>query len=47
MAIPDPALREQKINTIFRNESLDQILSVIQETFRIKVSRTGNQVILQ
>ena len=47
IAIPDPALREQKINTIFRNESLDQILSVIQETFRIKVSRTGNQVILQ
>lgn len=47
IVIPNPVLREQKINTIFRNESLDQILSVIQETFRIKVTRTGNQVILQ
>jgi ferric-dicitrate binding protein FerR (iron transport regulator) len=46
ITITDPALRELKINTIFRNESLDQILSVIQETFRIKIRRTGNQVII-
>ena len=46
ITITDPALRELKINTIFRNESLDQILSVIQETFRIKIRRTGDQVIL-
>ena len=46
ITINDPALRELKINTTFRNESLDQILSVIQETFRIKILRTGNQVIL-
>jgi len=46
ITINDPAMRELKINTTFRNESLDQILSVIQETFRIKILRTGNQVIL-
>ena len=45
--IASPLLRQQKINTVFRNESLDQILSVIQETFRIKVTRSGRQVTLQ
>ncbi|MBN9380686.1 MAG: FecR domain-containing protein [Chitinophagaceae bacterium] len=45
--IADPQLRELRINTTFRDVSLDQILSVIHETFRIKVSRSGDQVILQ
>jgi len=45
--IASPLLRQQKINTVFRNASLDQILSVIQETFRIKVIRSGDKVTLQ
>jgi len=47
--ITTPQLRELKIYATFRNESLDQILSIIQETFRIKVTRSGsgNQVTLQ
>lgn len=45
--IADPQLRELRINTTFRDVSLDQILSVIHETFRIKVARSGNQIILQ
>ena len=47
IVIPDTALRQLQINTIFRNQSLEQILSVIQETFRIRATRTNNQIILQ
>jgi ferric-dicitrate binding protein FerR (iron transport regulator) len=45
--IADPQLRELRINTTFSDVSLDRILSVIHETFRIKVTRSGNQVTLQ
>ena len=44
--IADPQLRELRIIATFRDASLDQILSVIHETFRIKVTRSGNQVTL-
>jgi transmembrane sensor len=45
--IADPSLRELRINTVFRNATLDQVLSVIRETFRIKVIRSANHVNLQ
>jgi ferric-dicitrate binding protein FerR (iron transport regulator) len=45
--IEDQQLRELRIIATFRDVSLDQILSVIHETFRIKVTRSGNDVTLQ
>jgi ferric-dicitrate binding protein FerR (iron transport regulator) len=43
----DPSLRNLQINTIFRNQSLDQILNIIQETFGIRATRSGSQITLQ
>lgn len=40
-------VRNQPISTTFSNESLDGILSVISETFRIEVERNGNHIILK
>jgi transmembrane sensor len=40
-------LRELRLTTAFNNESLDQVLEVIRITFDNKVTKTGNQVILQ
>ena len=45
--IPDPALARQKINATFNDESLEQILTLIRETFRIRVTRSGDVVTLQ
>jgi ferric-dicitrate binding protein FerR (iron transport regulator) len=45
--VVDPSLREKKINTIFRNQSLEQILDIIRETFGIRVTRSGEQILLQ
>jgi ferric-dicitrate binding protein FerR (iron transport regulator) len=42
-----PSLRERKINTVFRNQSLDEILNIIQETFGIRVTRNDDQINLQ
>jgi ferric-dicitrate binding protein FerR (iron transport regulator) len=47
IVINDPALRQLKINTVFHDQSLDQILFIIKETFRIRVTRSGDQIILQ
>jgi transmembrane sensor len=40
-------LRDLRLTTSFNNESLDQVLEVIRITFDIRISKTGNQVILQ
>lgn len=45
--IPDQALARKKIVATFKDESLDQILNIIRETFQIKVSRTGDVVTLE
>lgn len=46
--VVDPSLRNLQINTVFRNQSLEQILNIIQETFGIKVNtRPDGQIILQ
>lgn len=43
----DPALKEMTLTTTFNNESLDQVLNVISETFSIKAIRQGDTIILQ
>jgi len=45
--IADPQLRKLRIIATFRDAPLDQILSVIHETFRIEVTHIGNQVTLK
>ncbi|MEO8413822.1 MAG: FecR family protein [Ginsengibacter sp.] len=40
-------LRNLPITTTFNNESLDNILEVIRQTFNISVTKTGNQTILK
>lgn len=45
--IKSASLQEKPLTTIFKDQSLDQILEVIQETFTIKIERTNNQIILE
>lgn len=45
--IKKPELQEKPITTIFKDQSLDQILEVIQETFLIKIERKNNQILLK
>ena len=40
-------LNDKKLNTTFNNESLDQVLEVIQLTFDITVKKEDGQIILQ
>ncbi|QHT67642.1 DUF4974 domain-containing protein [Rhodocytophaga rosea] len=40
-------LRNLKLNTTFKNESLDHILSIISQTFDIKVVKKENKIILR
>jgi transmembrane sensor len=40
-------LRNLPLTTTFNNESLDNILEVIRQTFKISVVRSGNSIILQ
>ncbi len=42
--ITDERLRSLPLTTVFKNESLDNILLVISETFNIKVEREGNTI---
>lgn len=45
--IKNAELQEKPITTIFKDQSLDQILEVIQETFLIKIERRNNQILLK
>lgn len=47
IVIGDPAIRNLTITTTFDNESLDQVLNVIKETFNITVVKEGNTITLQ
>ncbi|MCC9065345.1 FecR family protein [Flavobacterium piscisymbiosum] len=47
ITIKNPVLQEKPITTVFKDQSLDQILEVIQETFMIKMERNGNQILLE
>jgi transmembrane sensor len=44
--IDNDTLKNLPITTVFKDESLDNILAVISETFKIKIEKTGNQIIL-
>lgn len=47
ISIKNPELQEKPITTIFKDQSLDQILEVIQETFVIEIERKNNQILLK
>ncbi len=47
IVIGDPAIRNLTITTTFDNESLDQVLNVIKETFNITVVREGDTITLK
>jgi ferric-dicitrate binding protein FerR (iron transport regulator) len=45
--IKAPSLKEKPLTTVFKDQSLNQVLEVIQETFRIKIERKNNQILLE
>ena len=47
IVIGNEALKNLPITTVFKDESLDNILAVISETFKINIEKTGNQIILR
>jgi transmembrane sensor len=47
ISIKSSDLREKPITTVFKDQSLDQVLEVIQETFMIKIERKNNQILLE
>ncbi|MBS1664952.1 MAG: FecR domain-containing protein [Bacteroidetes bacterium] len=44
--IANPALQNLKITTTFKDESLDQILSVLKSTFSLTIGKKDNQILL-
>jgi transmembrane sensor len=46
IVIANDSLRNVKITTVFKNESLDTIISIISETLKIRVERDGKTIIL-
>jgi ferric-dicitrate binding protein FerR (iron transport regulator) len=47
IVIKSASLQEKPLTTTFKDQSLDQILELIQETFTIKIERTNNQILLE
>jgi ferric-dicitrate binding protein FerR (iron transport regulator) len=47
IVIGDPAIRNLTITTTFDNESLEQVLNVIKETFNITVIKEGDTITLK
>lgn len=47
ISIGNPALRDLRLTTTFRNESIDNILAVISETFNIEVVRRKGEILLK
>ncbi|MFQ6600620.1 FecR family protein [Flavobacterium sp. C3NV] len=47
IVIKKTALQKKPITTVFKDQSLDEILEVIQETFMIEIERKDNQIILE
>nr|WP_294944218.1 FecR domain-containing protein [uncultured Mucilaginibacter sp.] len=45
--IGNKALEQLPITTVFKGQSLEQVLLVVQETFKIKVERKNGQIILK
>ena len=47
IVIASPQLKRMAITTIFKDQSLDQILDVVAETFKISVEHKNGQIILK
>lgn len=47
IVIGNPAIRNLTLTTTFDNESLDQVLNVISETFSITIVKEGNTITLK
>jgi transmembrane sensor len=47
IVIANPQLKRMAITTIFKDQSLDQILDVVAETFKISVEHKNGQIILK
>jgi transmembrane sensor len=47
IVIGNKALEQLPITTVFKGQSLEQVLMVVQETFKIKVERKNGQIILK
>ncbi len=47
IAIGNPKLEDLPISTTFNNNSLNEILTVIHETFNVEVERKGKQILLK
>lgn len=45
--IKNPSLKEKPLTTVFKDQSLDEVLEVIQESFRIEIERKNNQILLE
>jgi len=45
--IENPKLRSEPLNVTFNNESLDQILDVIEKTLNIKAIKEKDRIILR
>jgi len=47
IVIHNPAIKNLPLNTTFKNESLDEILTVISRTFKITVEKKQDQILLK
>lgn len=47
IVIKNASLKEKPLTTVFKDQSLDQVLEVIQETFRIEIEHKDNQIVLE
>lgn len=47
IVIVNPQLEDLPISTTFKNNSLNEVLTVIHETFKVNVEHKGNQILLK
>lgn len=47
IVIVNPQLEDLPISTTFKNNSLNEVLTVIHETFKVNVEQKGNQILLK
>lgn len=47
IVISNPAIRNLPITTVFENQPLDQVLSIIQQTLNITITRKGDKIYVE
>ncbi len=47
ISIADDSLKSKKITVLFNNESIDQIISILEETLDIKVTKKDSSIVLK